>query len=213
MTITDIFAIACLPMLGAGALCIAGAIFQPMGRARKTLVTTGILFFSASILVVLMFFRATTLMVANEEIFFSFAGLFLFLEIWFPAVRTIIHKQKGKIFGWIIMIFLAAVGLTFVSLFGWGFIGDFLLERQYLPGALGSKNIKSGKFGVPSYHLQFNGRSYQTTAEVYKSVDGPSFVRAEIGSGSNTIFGIEPVTFPQMAPSIQLFPFPPAEQN
>jgi hypothetical protein len=195
-TLLDIFAIACIPMLVAGALCIAGAVTQPMGRMRKNLLTTGMLFISASMLDVLLFYRATTLMVANEELVFFFLGLMMLLIISFPSVRSKIDQQKGKLFGWMCRVLLPVFGITTVVLTGWSFFGDFLKPRQYLDGALSEKLVKRGNYGISSYHLRFNGAHYETTAKVYETVTPWVHGQAEIGVGSHVIFAFAPIPFP-----------------
>jgi hypothetical protein len=179
-----------------------------MGRVRKTLVTAGALLFIVCMLGALAFSQATTLMVANEWIVYSLLGLLLLLIVLWPAARANIFKQKGKAFAWFVVIGSSITGLAFFTLFGWHFVGDFLRERQHIQGMLGPKPVKSGRFGVPSYYLHLNGRDYETTAEVYKSAGSRGYSRAEIGAGSNTIFKIEPVPFPENAPPIQQYSFP-----
>jgi hypothetical protein len=212
-TAANLFTTACIPLALLDTALLIAVAMLPKGRARRAIGTTGVLLFGVCLLGVLVFFHTTKAMVANGWFVFALFGLLLLLEVLWPPARAKILKQKGRVFGWVVLIGISIIGFAFFTLCGWYFVGDFLLESQHVQGMLTQKHLKSGKYGIPRYYLHFNDRDYETTAEVYENISGRGYSWAEIGTASNMIFKIESVPFPQTAPPVQQYSLPPVQQK
>lgn len=83
---------------------------------------------------------------------------------------------------------LGIVGIALVALAAYNITGDFLRARLVVKGTVTHKYISHGYRGSPRYHVVINGRSFDTTLDLYNRIDTRSQVKAEIGQASGTIF-------------------------
>jgi hypothetical protein len=153
------------------------------------IVAIGLVF--VPILAIFVYSKATEANLLVEDLTFVPAGLTFFLLSLFirrnaanvtagPNIAATKKQTSARICN------LIGGGMIFIG--AYNVIGDFLRDRAEIDGVVARKYVTHGYRGSVDYHVEINGRSFPTTADVYERVDALNRVHATIGRASGTIF-------------------------
>jgi hypothetical protein len=132
------------------------------------------------VIILIYSFHHTAAGLANGYIFAIVLGvLFVFVR----------RKNEGTV----TLVLRRAIGAMMLTYGCWYLVGDFLLRRTQVDGLVarvdqGRSSYRSGDW---RYFVEVGARRFETTKEVYQSVEPGQRVRADVGKGSGKILAVE----------------------
>jgi hypothetical protein len=177
MTVLDVVAVAFWPVV-LGLLLLAWA-----NRSDMSLVAV----VSAALIVLAGIIYISFAGIASLSVLFAqHVGLILGGAFFVWATYVARHKLSLTARAGIGLFGLALIGIAGAQL-----VGDYLLPRQVVQGAIDRLHAFGHSKGPDSYEVSIDGKLYPATTRLYDTLRPGERVRVEIGRGSGYIYRLE----------------------
>jgi hypothetical protein len=162
--------------------------YPNISRRGRALVIALLLILPASFFIVMWMSHETRLYVLTLQLFLIiFCASLVSL-----AVAAALAKSSKSIGLKTAMFFMAVTGTISAAFFIIIMIQDLFYPWRVVEGTLESRYSFGERWSI-SYWIKIDGRPYKTTNEVYNALKIGNRVRAEMGTGSKTIFRVQPI--------------------
>jgi hypothetical protein len=181
MSFTAILGIVCWPMvlLAVGLLVVQDARSKRRAQSNDAAMWAAIFIAGVPLfLIVFIYHDETELLIFDANVFYLLFGI-----VWLCAVAR--RADFASMPVWTVVNY--AVGISAVYIGGWYALGDFVLSRPHVEGAVGKKYVTRGKAGV-HYHVSVNGQLYYITGDLFGTIREGDNVEVSFGGASSTIF-------------------------